>query len=56
MLRIVKFVLDTHKKTLRFKLTEKEKDDKLWDIYGYCDSDCASDKETRISVSGSVFL
>ena len=52
MLRTVKFVLDTRTKTLRFKLTENEKDDELWEVYSYCSSDYASDKETRVSVSG----
>ena len=52
MIRTVKFVLDTRTKTSRFKLTEHEKDDELQEVYGYCDSDYASDKETRDSISG----
>ena len=51
MLCTVKSVLDTRTKTLRFKLTENEKEDELLEFYGYCDSDCAGDKE-RVSVSG----
>ena len=52
MLCTVKFVLDTHQKTLRFKPTENKKDNKLWDVYGYSDSDYAGGKETRVIVSG----
>ena len=52
MLRTVKFVLDTRTKTLRFKLTENEKDDELRAVNSYCDSDYASDKKTRVSISG----
>ena len=45
MLRTVKFVLDTRQMTLRFEPTEDKKDNKLWDVYGYGDSDYAGDKE-----------
>ena len=52
MLCSVKFVLDTHQKTLRFKPTENRKDNKLWAVYGYSYSDYTGDKETRVRVSG----
>ena len=37
---------------MRFKPTENKKEDKLWDAYGYSNSDYAGDKETRVSVGG----
>ena len=52
MLRAVKFSLDTRLKALRFKLKPDKKNDEVWDVCGYCDSDYAGDKETRLSVSG----
>ena len=52
MLRAVKFLLDTRLKSLRFKLKHGKKDNEVWDVCSYCDSDYAGDKETRLSVSG----
>ena len=34
-----------------FRDNENEKDNELWEVYGYCDSDYSGDKETRVSVS-----
>ena len=50
MLRAVKFSLDTRLKALRFKLKPDKKNDKVWDVCGYCDSYYAGDKETSASV------
>ena len=33
-----------------------KKDNELWEVYGYCDTDYAGDKETRVSVSGFCFF
>ena len=52
MLRAVRFVLDTRKKVLRFKPKINKQNDEIWDVYGYCDSDFARDKDSRLSVSG----
>ena len=52
MLRAVRFVLDTRKKVLRFKPKINKQNDEIWDVYGYCDSDFAGDKDSRLSVSG----
>ena len=52
MLRAVNFILDTCFKALRFKPKRDEKNNEVWDICGYCDSDFAGDKDTRLSVSG----
>ena len=56
MLRVVNFVLDTCSKALRFKPKFDQKNDKVWDIYGYCNSDFAGDKDIRLSVSGFCFF
>ena len=52
MMRAVKFVLDKLSKALRFKPKFDQKNNKVWDIYGYCNSDYVGDKEARLSVSG----
>ena len=52
MLRAVKFVLDTRSKALRFKAKFNQKKDKVWNIYGNCNSDFTGGKESRISFSG----
>ena len=52
MLRAVKFVLDTRSKAIKFKPKREEKNNKIWDVYDYCNSDFAGDKDTRLSVSG----
>ena len=42
---------------LRFISKKNKKDDALWGVCGYCYSDVAEDKETRVTVSGfCVFL
>ena len=51
MLRAVKIVLDTRRKILRFKPAENEKDNVLWDVYSYSDSNYANNKDTRVNVS-----
>ena len=56
MLRTVKFVLDAGQKTLKLKLMENKKDDKLWDLYSYSNRNNAGNEETRVSVSGFVYL
>ena len=45
MLRVVKLVMDPRQKILRFKPTENKKGNKLWEIYGYSNSDYAGDKD-----------
>ena len=52
MMRAVKFALDTRLKALKFKLKHGKKNNEVWDVCGYFDSDYAGDKETRLSVSG----
>ena len=53
MLRTIKFVLDTRDKVLVYEPNVRKTDDTIkWEVRGYCDSDFAGDKETRISVSG----
>ena len=51
MLRLVKYVLDTEKTVLSYKI-KKEELDAAWKIKADCDSDFAGDKDTRISVTG----
>ena len=52
MLTAAKFVLDTCFKALKFKLKNDQKNNEVWDIYSYCDSNYAGDKDTRLGVSG----
>ena len=52
MLRAVNFVLDTLFKALRFKSKRDEKNNKVWDICAYCNSDFVGNKDTRLSISG----
>ena len=51
LLRVVKYVLDTH---LYGLLLKPKKYTKMWNITAYTDSNWAGDKETRISVAGYV--
>ena len=50
MKRIIKNVLDTKEHGLKFKPTMNEE----WNLRGFCDSDFATDKEKRLSVTGYV--
>ena len=50
MLRIIKFVLDTQDYGLKFDPTK----DHLWKLEGMSDSDFATDKMTRTSVTGFI--
>ena len=53
--RLIRFVLDTRDYGLRFE--PKDPDDmKRWDLVMYSDSDWASDKETRKSVTGYILF
>ena len=44
--------VDTCSKALKFKLKSNKKNDKVWNIYRYCDTYFAGDKDTRFNVSG----
>lgn len=50
MMRVIKFVLDTEDMGLRIKPNFRE--DGVWRLVAYSDSDYAGDVETRVSVSG----
>ena len=54
MLRVIKFVLDTHDLGLRMILTEGR--DLPWVLVLYCDSDYAGDPDSRKSVSGYILF
>jgi Reverse transcriptase (RNA-dependent DNA polymerase) len=51
MLRVMKFVLETKEYCLKMQPIEEAKN---WNLVTYCDSDCAGDAETRISVTGFI--
>ena len=51
LLRVVKYVLDTHMYGL---LLKPKKLTEMWNITAYTDSNWAGDKQTRISVAGYV--
>jgi hypothetical protein len=51
MLSVIQFVVDTKPHCLKMQPIEEGKD---WDLVSYCDSDWASDAETRISVTGLI--
>jgi len=53
--RVIKFVLDTKSFGLKIEPI-KEKEDGLWHIMCYCDSDYAGDPATRKSVSGFIIF
>ena len=52
MMRLIKFVLDTRKRCLKYKLDGTEKEKTKWSLKAFCDSDFAGDKNTRLSVTG----
>ena len=52
LLRIIKYVLGSKEKKLRYKLKKKKIKDMT--IQGFCDSDYAGDRDTRKSVAGYV--
>ena len=52
LMRVIKYTLDTEHKCLRF--TPKFREDEGWELKVFCDSDFASDKNSRISVSGFI--
>ena len=52
LLRIIAFVLKTQ--SLGLKMIPEIRKGDLWFLQGFCDSDFASDKEKRISVTGYV--
>ena len=54
MLRVIKFVLDTHDLGLRMIPTEGR--DLPWVLVLYCDSDYAGDPDSRKSVSGYILF
>ena len=50
MMRVIKYVLDTRNQGLRMVPNEA----KVWELKALSDSDFATDKETRVSVTGYV--
>ena len=55
LLRIIKFVIDSKEKKLRYTLKKGKMKEML--VEGYCDSDYAGDKDTRKSVAGyAIYL
>ena len=50
--RLIKFVIDTKWKGL--KVNPELKEDKMWTLKGYSDSDYCADKETRRSITGFI--
>jgi hypothetical protein len=53
LVRCLKYVFCTKNCVLMFLPFVSAQDDFKWLLVGYCDSDFASDKEKRISVTGS---
>ncbi len=53
MLRVIKYVMDTKHMGLRMEPIEGGE---TWELVCYCDSDYASDPDSRRSVSGSSGL
>jgi hypothetical protein len=49
LLRVIKFVIDT--KTFGLKVQPKLDNNLGWDLKIFCDSNCAGDPETRVSVT-----
>jgi hypothetical protein len=50
---VIKFNLDT--KAYGLLIKPKEPDGPNWDLVMYTDSDCAGDKDNRISVTGFIY-
>ena len=53
MLRVIKFILDTKELALRIAPVLEE-GELIWNAFACSDSDCAGDKETRVSVTGFI--
>ena len=56
MLRVAKYVLDTRTYGLKIEPKKLESDKANWTMTMFSDSDFASDKETRISVTGYILF
>ena len=54
LLRLIKYVLETQDQKLQFKLKRSKVKENLFYIVGYSDSDYASDKDNRRSITGMV--
>ena len=52
MLRVIKYVLDTKEYGLRVHPTKSK--DEMWELISFCDSDYATDPDSRKSVTGYV--
>ena len=52
LMRTIKYVIDTRDMSLQYKIDDKVKNDGVWCIKAYCDSDFAGDIDKRISGSG----
>jgi hypothetical protein len=52
MLRVLKYVMDT--KNLALKIQPEMGEENVWTLIAFCDSDFASDRETRISITGFI--
>jgi len=56
LLRVVKYVLDTKNYGLKIAPVKSEQSGKLLSLVGFCDSDYAGDKQTRLSISGFIIF
>ena len=56
LLRIIKYVLDTKNYGLKIAPVKSAESGKLLNIIGFCDSDYAGDKQTRLSITGFIIF
>ena len=52
LLRTIKYVIESKQRALHYKISDMDKEEEMWKIKAFGDSDFAGDKGKRLSVTG----